>query len=164
MTRAVFVVWLVAMACSSSQGLELGTSAVPEPTGPPVLGPPHQPWDTLTPAQQQRFMTKVVLPKFKAMFQDFDAQKFATVKCVTCHGPGVDNGTFKLPNPKLYILPESKEDFEKLAATKRNWMDFMKLVEDLMATTMGMRQNGSDDPGWHACYTCHTHRPGGQDL
>jgi hypothetical protein len=154
----------VAMACGSSQGPELGTSTVGEPIGSPVLGPPHQAWAELTPVQQQRFMTKVVLPKFRGMFQDFDTKVFATVKSVTCHGPGVDDGKFKLPNPKLYVLPDSKEDFDKLTAKKRNWMDFMKLVEDRMATTLGMRQNGADDPDWHGCYSCHTHRPGGQDL
>jgi hypothetical protein len=155
---------LVVLACGGSQGPELGTSTVGEPTGSPVLGPPHQPWSELTAEQRARFMTKVVLPQFKSMFQDFDGQVFAQVKCVTCHGAGVDNHTFLMPNPKLYILPESADDFAKLSVNKRNWMDFMKLVEDRMAKTLDLRHGSADDPDWHACYACHTHRPGGQDL
>ena len=53
-------------------------------------------------------MKQYVLPKAKELFAAFDP-KFGEVTCKTCHGDGVDNHTFKMPNPKIKPLPGTEE-------------------------------------------------------
>ena len=48
------------------------------------------------------------------------------MNCVTCHGDSAADGSFKMPNPKLPVLPNSSDGFKQLAADKPAVMDFMK--------------------------------------
>jgi hypothetical protein len=161
------VLLLVAAACggSSPKTETAGGSAAAEDTGP-VVGPPDVPWDKLTHDQQARFMAKVVMPKFKPMFQQFDAKLFADFKCKTCHGKGAADHTFKMPNPDIYVLPEAPADFQKLAQDKPEFMKFMPEVSHAMAETLGMKpfDPAAPDPSQFGCGGCHTHKPGGQDA
>jgi hypothetical protein len=109
-------------------------------------------------------MKAVVLPKFKTMFQTFDAKTFDNFDCATCHGEGVKNHKFEMPNPGIFVLPEAPDDFKKLAEKKPEWMKFMPKVEEEMATTLGLApfNPAAPDPSQFGCFGCHTHKPGGQ--
>src|ERR1019366_9546902 len=82
-------------------------------------------WDKMSKAERKQYMKEVVLPKMKPIMYDFGSKKFADVKCVTCHGAGARNSQFKMPNPELTKLPNSREGFEKLMKEKPLWMEFM---------------------------------------
>jgi hypothetical protein len=152
--------WLVAAATGCG-----ATSPASAPAGAAIgVGPPEVAWSELTRAQQADFMGRVVLPRFATMFQAFDAHAFDKVQCVTCHGPGAEDRTFKMPNPALYVLPETQQDFDRLFRTKRRWMRLMQQVDRDMELTLGLKpfDPATASPGWSGCYSCHTHRPGGQ--
>jgi hypothetical protein len=172
--KRLSVLFLVA-ACGSSAPK---TATPPPPAGDqpppahgemkddnsPVVGPPQVEWKTMTHEQKGRFMDKVVMPKFKPMFQQFDGKVFAEFTCKTCHGDGAKDHTFKMPNPGIWVLPEAKEDFGKLAQEKPEWFKFMPEVEHEMATTLGMPpyDPAAPAPTQFGCFGCHTHKAGGQ--
>ena len=162
------VVLLAAAACggSSPQTQTPATGGSAEADTGPVVGPPDVPWDKLTHEQQAKFMAKVVMPKFKPMFQQFDPKGFADFKCKTCHGKGAEDHTFKMPNPEIFVLPEAPADFQKLGQDKPDWMKFMPEVEKTMAETLGIPpyNPAAPDPSQFGCFGCHTHKPGGGDA
>lgn len=136
----------------------------PEDDSSPVVGPPQVAWKDMTHQQQARFMAKVVMPKFKPMFQKFDGKMFAKFECDTCHAKAtVADHSFKMPNPDIYVLPESEEDFGKILKAKPEWMKLMGEVEHEMAGTLGLPpyNPAAPDPTQFGCYGCHTHKAGG---
>lgn len=160
MKHSILIIALVA-ACGSS------SKPTTTPTEPEkVVGPPTVAWKDMTHEQQAKFMDAVVVPKFKPMFQQFDAKTFAEFNCKTCHAEAVvKDKTFKMPNPDIFVLPEVPDDFKKLAAEKPEWMKFMPKVEEEMAQTLGLPpyNPAAPDPGQFGCFGCHTHKPGGGD-
>ena len=110
--------------------------------------------------QRAQFMKEVVLPKSREIFVAFDA-KFKDMDCKTCHGDGVTDGTFKMPNPKIRPLPNSEAAFGALVAKEPDlarWGKFMgEKVEPLMAQLL---QEQVFDPqaktGEFSCVACHT--------
>ena len=164
------VLLLAAAACGGSSkqpaapGATGSGSGSAQAEGGPVVGPPQVAWKDMTHEQRGKFMEAVVMPKFKPMFQGFDAKGFAEFNCKTCHGPGVKDHSFKMPNPEIWVLPEAPADFGKLAQAKPEWMKFMPKVEEEMAATLGMPayNPAAPDPSQFGCYGCHTHKPGGQ--
>ena len=94
---------------------------------PNVVGPPTVAWDDMTTPQRREFMAKVVVPTMKPIFQTFDATRFASFGCPTCHGDGAKQQTFKMPNPDIFVLPndDSSAGFDALFETNPRWMRFM---------------------------------------
>jgi len=113
-------------------------------------------WTDLDHAQRIEFMKQVVLPKMRAEFTAFDPERFAKVNCMTCHGDGSKNGTFKMPNPQLPKLPRDAEGFQKLMAAKPKIFQFMSnTVKPEMAALL--HQPGFDPKTGvgFGCHSCH---------
>lgn len=163
---------LFAAACggssppAASPGAGSGSGSGPAADTGPVVGPPQVAWKDMTHEQQAKFMGAVVMPKFKPMFQQFAPKDFAEFNCKTCHGDGAEDHTFKMPNPKIHVLPEAPEDFQKIAQAHPDTMKFMGEVEHAMAETLGMTPYNpkAPDPSQFGCYGCHTHKPGGEKM
>lgn len=118
----------------------------------------------MTHKQQARFMEKVVVPKFAPVFQGFDGKMFHDFGCKTCHAKStVEDHSFHMPNPEIYVLPEAPDDFGKLVKAKPEWMKLMGGVEEEMATTLGLPpfDPKAPSPAQFGCFGCHTHKPGG---
>ena len=62
-------------------------------------------WKDMNAEQRGIYMKDVVLPKSKEIFVAFDATRYANMDCKTCHGDGVDDGSFEMPNPKIKSKP-----------------------------------------------------------
>src|SRR5262245_19358659 len=72
----------------------------------PQYSQPLEPgaWDLMSFDERKLYMVEMVLPMARSLFQTFDAERFATVNCKTCHGSGVAAGDFKLPSADLPML------------------------------------------------------------
>ncbi|HET6401579.1 MAG TPA: hypothetical protein VFH95_09290 [Candidatus Kapabacteria bacterium] len=114
-------------------------------------------WDKMSKAERKEYMKKVVLPKMKPIMHTFDTKKFADVKCGTCHGAGARNGQFKMPNPELAKLPNSRAGFEKLMKDKPQWMEFMaKTMKPSMANLLSLKPFDPKTGKGFGCGNCHT--------
>ena len=137
---------MLTIACGGTRHVEeheTERGAIPED----VVGPPNVPWQELDHEQRKKFMKRVVLPTMKPLFVAFDPKRFRDFDCTTCHGDRTRD--FKMPNPKLFVLPERPE--ETLPEDKRAWLMFMTSeVEPEMAKLLGL-----PTPTAFACRSCH---------
>src|SRR5436309_10892457 len=69
-------------------------------------------WDKMDHSERMAYMKKVVLPTMRKEFADFDSKHFAKINCKTCHGAGAEDDSYKMPNPDLPKLPNSKEGWD----------------------------------------------------
>jgi hypothetical protein len=114
-------------------------------------------WDSMEFDAKKGYMKQVVFPQMKALFQSFDATKYADFKCKTCHGEGVAAGTYKMPNPRLPKLPNSKAGWDELKDKHADMMKFMMMtVKPQMAKLLGKPQMTRDNPKGFGCGNCHT--------
>jgi hypothetical protein len=114
-------------------------------------------WDKMSKAERKQYMKQIVLPKLKPIMQNFGSKQFKDVKCGTCHGAGARNGQFKMPNPELAKLPNSRAGFEKLMKEKPEWMEFMgKTMKPSMANLLSMKQFDMKTGKGFGCGNCHT--------
>src|SRR5262249_6221839 len=126
MSVAILGTALALTSCGGSQpppGAPSGGAA----TAPSAAAPagPAVAWKDMNKEQRVDYMKRVVLPKMKDAFVAFDAKRYADMNCATCHGDGVKDGTFKMPNPKLPKLPADEAGFKKLSESKPEAMKFM---------------------------------------
>jgi hypothetical protein len=128
----------------------------PPPAGP-VVGPPTVAWAAMTKDQRKEFMKAVVAPKMKELFLAFDSSRYSNFSCMTCHGDSANDGSFKMPNPKLPVLPNNPEGFKKLMADKPMMMEFMgKKVKPTMAQLLAEPEFNPETRTGFGCMECHT--------
>ena len=115
----------------------------------------NKPWKDMSHAERATYMGQVVLPKMKGEFTSWDP-KYASMNCATCHGDGARDGTFKMPNPQLPMLPASPDGFKKLGDAKPDAMKFMggKVVPDMAALVQEQPFDMQTHQGF-GCAECH---------
>jgi hypothetical protein len=143
---------LAVIACAET------TPAAPPPaTAPTPTASKEVAWADMVKEQRIDYMKSVVLPRMKQSFTHFSPDRYSKMNCVTCHGDGAADGSFKMPNPRLPVLPNSSEGFKELAAEKPAVMDFMKSeVKPRMATMLGMPEWTPETKTGFGCGACHT--------
>lgn len=111
-------------------------------------------------SQRAQFMNDVVLPQMKETFVAFDA-KFATMSCMTCHGNGASDGTFKMPSAQVPPLPATEEAFLEYVKDPEHarWSQFMlDKVWPKMADLLHVEKfNPATGEAGFSCSNCHTH-------
>ena len=125
------------------------------------VGPPEVAWKDVTFKQKRAYMKAAVTPTMKPIFQAFDAKKFKTVNCVTCHGKDGAERKFKMPSNDIHPLPGTKEGFEaklKTEPTWPKWTEFMATkVEPAMGKLLDVPVFDPKKPekGAFSCAACH---------
>jgi hypothetical protein len=157
MKRLLLLSFLLAAACGSK------TKAAEEPAGgggeggeaaAPVVESPPKPWADMEKKERIEWMKKKVLPTMKAKFQAFNPTEFEEFKCETCHGSGVNQGKFDMPNPELPTLTPAL--VQNPDAEHKPWVDFMSNeVKPTMATLLGLPEWSPENPAGLGCATCH---------
>lgn len=71
--------------------------STPAPVAVPVL--PDVPFAQLDREQRIQFMKERVVPEMTPLFRAYDARRYATITCTTCHG----DTTYVMPNPALRV-------------------------------------------------------------
>lgn len=151
--------FLVALLLAGACG-----SASVEHEGDTVVGPPSVAWKDMTKPQRADFMTRVVMPKMRPLFQAFDAKGFHDFDCVTCHGERARHHVFEMPNPDIFVLPGDRAGFAVLFKEKPEWMHFMqKRVVPEMVKLLARPEFDSahPDPNGFGCFQCHKHEEAG---
>jgi hypothetical protein len=132
----------------ASSGAAAGGSADNAP-------PPSGKWNDMNRDQRMAYMKKVVMPKMKELFVTFDAKEFDHFTCMTCHGGGAKDGSFKMPNPELPKLnPEGQ--FKKHMEKHPEATKFM--MTKVLPEMAGLLHTEPYDPQkkiGFGCFGCH---------
>jgi hypothetical protein len=141
-----------------------GSTAPAPPTATPAAAPSASSeaapagsakWSDLNRDQRMAYMKKVVLPKMKETLVTFDPKEFEHVTCMTCHGRGAKDGSFKMPNPDLPKLsPEG--GFKKHIEQKPEITKFM--MSKVLPQMAELLNTAPYDPKTHlgfGCFGCH---------
>jgi hypothetical protein len=116
-------------------------------------------WESMSHGQRLETMKKVVVPKMGAVFQSFDAKKFADFNCVVCHGERIKQKNFDMPNPDLPHLSYT-DGFKKHMTEKPEITKFMMdKVEPEMAAALGMHPYDPKTQKGFGCGGCHVVGP-----
>jgi cytochrome c553 len=115
----------------------------------------HVPWVEMNRGQRIDYMVKTVLPKMKAEFVAFDPKRFARMNCATCHGDGVEDGTFILPNPKLPKLLENDTFAKHQQLTPAMTKFMLEKVEPDVAALLEVQPFDPATRKGLSCYNCH---------
>ncbi|HMI84636.1 MAG TPA: hypothetical protein VK550_11110 [Polyangiaceae bacterium] len=156
--RAVWAFPLV-LACGGGSGAPPSTppatTASPAGSAGEAAPPPSGKWSDMNRDQRMTYMKKVVLPKMKETFTAFDPKQFDHVTCLTCHGAGAKDGSFKMPNPEL---PKLSPDggFKKHLDQKPEITKFM--MSKVLPQMAELLNTQPYDPNTHlgfGCFGCH---------
>lgn len=105
-------------------------------------------WADMDRNQRMEFMGLVVLPKMKALFQEYDAS-YAEFKCETCHGSDMQAVDYKMPNG-LFAL--SKPD--PIPGSMEYDAKVTKFMQERVVPEMA--QMFGQEPGTEfGCFGCH---------
>ncbi len=69
-------------------------------------GAPDVKWADKSFQQRKEWMGIEVLPKMKALFQEYDGAQFKGFKCQTCHGDDGKDKNYEMPSDAIYPLPK----------------------------------------------------------
>jgi hypothetical protein len=163
-TSLVLALSLAACGGKSSPPATAAPAAAPAEDDGPVVGPPQVAWKDMTTEQRGRYMAKVVVPAMEPLFKGFDAKRFADFSCDTCHGKGVEDQTYKMPNPDILALPKPGDQaaFAPIYEKHPEMVQFMggKVMPE-MARLLGLEPFDYTNPKPDAfgCTGCHTQQP-----
>jgi hypothetical protein len=129
------------------------SSAPAAPAGPPAAGD----WAKWTHEQKLAYMKSDVMPKMGSLFHEFDAKKYDEPTCMLCHGDGVKDGSFTMPNPGLPKLEATPAAMKAVSAKHPKVAAFM--MKQVVPTMTQLLAIPAYDPKTHegfGCFNCHT--------
>jgi mono/diheme cytochrome c family protein len=153
LASALITAALVLLVVSSPSGVRVAQGK--------TVGPPEVAWKDMTFKQKKAYMKAAVEPTMKPIFQTFDAKKFKTFNCATCHGKDGVERKFKMPSNDIHPLPNSKEAFEAKLKTEPTWPKFTEFMAKQVEPAMGkLLDVPVFDPakpveGAFSCGACH---------
>ncbi len=148
--KSLAMVLLFAAACGSKTPTTTTPGGGGEGTAEVAL--PDVPFDELNAQQRAEFMKQKVVPTMKPIFQNHDAKAFADFGCKTCHGEGVKDHKFDMPNDKL-----PKLNFKDMSKFKKEDVEWMKTeVLPTMAKLLKQEVYSEQNPKGFGCLECHT--------
>jgi hypothetical protein len=123
---------------------------------------PEVAWKDMNSGQRFTYMTTVVAPRMKEIYQRFDPVRFERFDCTTCHGSQAATSGFKMPAGQVRPLPATEAAFEARLAAEPTWPRFTQFmveeVEPPMAAMLGQPlwdPTKPEAPGF-SCQACHT--------
>lgn len=117
-------------------------------------------WEEMSHEDQAAWMNAEVLPRMRRMFQGYDADRFSSVTCGTCHGPGAAAGEFDMPSNSLPALPPTgSPEQEQMVRQYGPMLRFMySHVTPTMQTLVGGEDYDEETREGFSCFACHPHQ------
>ena len=110
-------------------------------------------FDDLSREEQFAFMRNTVMPEMTAMFQEFDAERYADFSCFTCHGDNAEEVGFEMPNG---IAPLNPEHIPAMFESERPMAVFMtQRVWPRMTEMLGEAPYNPETHEGFGCLGCH---------
>jgi hypothetical protein len=130
---------------------------LPLPTGAPGPGE----WAAWSHEQKLAYMKTGFIDAERAIFASWEPVRFRSLTCRDCHGPGVADGSFRLPNPDLPRLAPGADGFKELATHEPEVLAFMqkRLVPET-ARLLGVPAFNFEEHTGFSCYQCHVRQDG----
>jgi hypothetical protein len=126
-----------------------------------ALDPPEVAWKDMNGNQRMVYMTTVVAPRMREVYQRFDPVKFERFDCTTCHGKQPEARAYKMPATEVPTLPGSAAAFEAKLAVEADWPRWTKFmveeVEPPMADMLGqpLWDPAKPEAPAFSCQACH---------
>ncbi|MGE0785856.1 MAG: hypothetical protein AB7S26_09225 [Sandaracinaceae bacterium] len=157
MNRTRFVVMMAALlgACGGGSTEETTDETTETTSGDETTTTASAdiPWDDMTPQQRGQFMQQTVMPEMRAMFQEFDGERFAEFGCATCHGENAHDVAFQMPNG---LAPLNPEHIPAMFESDQPMAVFMtQRVWPRMAELLGEPQYNPETHEGFSCLNCH---------
>jgi hypothetical protein len=169
--HTIIALALFAAACGGKSEPAAETTAPvteapePAPVEKDATPPEGMAFKDMSHEQRAAFMKQTVVPTMKPLFQEYDAKRFGEFNCKTCHGASVADGSFKMPNPALPILP-GPDKFMAFAKDPKNQAALNFMAGKVKPTMAKLLQKPEFDPktnqGEFGCHACHTVQGGEQ--
>ena len=112
-------------------------------------------WSEMSLEQRKAHMKHVVLPQAAELFGSWRPERFASVDCGLCHGPGFKTGAFQMPTTHLPRLSGELllgPEFDKHPDTTR--LKLERLVP-MMSAALGKKKFSLITRRGFGCYSCH---------
>jgi hypothetical protein len=164
-TLVLLSVVVIGAACApspSGQGAATHPSSPPAPNiSLPTGAPGPGEWATWSREQKLAYMKSGFIDAERAIFASWEPVRFRNLECRDCHGPGVADSTFRLPNPDLPHLAPGAEGFQELAKHEPEVLWFMqkRLVPET-ARLLGVPAFDFEAHTGFSCYQCHVRQEG----
>ena len=122
------------------------------------INAPPTPWHDMSDEARVDWMVGQVLPIAAQDFSTYDADRYSSVTCATCHGSNADAVHYHLPSPQLPVLPApGSPDWERMSHTPV--FTFMhEVVTPTMAAQLGEEPYNPATNSGFGCFECHTRR------
>jgi hypothetical protein len=131
-------------------------SAAGSPAGSPIAPPGPGEWVTWSHERKLAYMKTTFMEEERKVFASYEPVRFRDMSCRTCHGVGVTEGTFRLPNPDLPVVAPGPEGFKELASQEPEVLAFMqKRVVPETARLLGVPAFDFETHRGFSCYQCH---------
>ncbi len=117
-------------------------------------------WSELDHDARMAVMSTEVMPATRRLFQGFDAERYASVSCATCHGEqGAGAHDYTMPNPNLYpLFPTGTPEQAAMVRDHPEMVRFMHnhVVPEIQAI-LGADHYDTDTNTGFSCFSCHPH-------
>jgi hypothetical protein len=109
----------------------------------------------MSPSERGMYMKEVVLPEMKALWASA-GEKVDDFSCKTCHGKGVANGSFRMPNEDLPKLDVSDGFADEKKEHPEAVQFMMEKVVPKMASLIDEEPYNPETHQGFGCFGCHT--------
>jgi hypothetical protein len=150
----------------ASPGVGAPGAVTASPASAASAAPPTPPgpgdWATWSHAQKLAYMKSTFIAQERDLFGSFEPSRYANLECQDCHGSGVRDGSFRMPNPELPKLAAGPDGFKDLATHEPEVLAFMqKRVVPETARLLGVPAFDFESHTGFSCFHCHLRKPSG---
>jgi len=123
-----------------------------------AVEPETRRWSELGHDARMAVMSTEVMPAARRLFQGFDAERYASVSCATCHGEAsAARHEYRMPNPDLYpLFATGTPEQAAMVRDRPEMVRFMHnhVVPEVQAI-LGAEAYDTEAQTGFSCFTCH---------